>query len=74
MKKFVNFVFNIYKNSFSLLIKYLFGGGCRFNPTCSEYAREAIEKGGIIKGSILSVKRVLRCNPLGSWGEDPVKL
>ncbi|MFH1971482.1 MAG: membrane protein insertion efficiency factor YidD [Patescibacteria group bacterium] len=72
MKKIINFLINIYKNLFSSLIKSIFGGGCRYNPTCSDYARIAISKKGIIKGSMMSVNRVLRCSPFGGWGEDSV--
>lgn len=46
---------------------------CRFQPTCSEYAYDAIEKYGIIKGTRLAVWRILRCNPWGGSGWDPVK-
>ena len=46
---------------------------CRFYPTCSNYAIEAIETHGSIKGSIMAIKRILRCNPLGKYGYDPVK-
>ena len=45
---------------------------CRFTPTCSNYAIEAIECHGLIKGWILSIKRILRCNPFGGSGYDPV--
>ena len=45
---------------------------CRFHPTCSEYAYEAIEKYGIIKGGRLGAWRILRCNPLSRGGWDPV--
>lgn len=45
---------------------------CRFTPTCSEYAIEAIEKYGAFKGGFLAVKRVLRCNPFFPGGNDPV--
>ena len=45
---------------------------CRFTPTCSEYAIEAINEYGSFKGSILAIKRILRCNPLGKYGYDPV--
>ena len=45
---------------------------CRYTPTCSEYAKEAIKKYGSIKGLFLSTKRILRCNPLGGYGFDPV--
>lgn len=45
---------------------------CRFEPTCSEYAYEAIEKYGIFTGGRLALWRILRCNPFGSSGWDPV--
>jgi uncharacterized protein len=45
---------------------------CRFQPTCSEYADEAIARYGIIKGGRLAVWRILRCNPFGTGGYDPV--
>jgi len=45
---------------------------CRFYPTCSEYAAEAITKHGVLKGVLLSVWRVLRCNPYCKGGYDPV--
>jgi len=46
---------------------------CRFYPTCSQYAIEAIEKKGVIKGSLLAIWRILRCNPFSRGGYDPVK-
>lgn len=45
---------------------------CRFYPTCSNYAIEAISKYGFIKGWYLTLKRILRCNPFGGSGYDPV--
>jgi uncharacterized protein len=48
------------------------GGQCRFSPTCSRYADEAIRTHGAIKGSLLTMRRVLRCNPFGRGGLDPV--
>lgn len=45
---------------------------CKFMPTCSSYAIEAIEKYGAIKGSFLSLKRILRCHPFSKGGYDPV--
>lgn len=45
---------------------------CRFYPTCSNYAIEAINKYGFSKGWFLSIKRILRCNPFGRKGYDPV--
>ena len=45
---------------------------CRFYPTCSQYGLEAIEKYGALKGSLLAVWRILRCNPFSHGGYDPV--
>ena len=45
---------------------------CRFTPTCSQYAIEAIEKHGPVKGLYLAVRRILRCHPWGGHGYDPV--
>ena len=45
---------------------------CRFTPTCSQYAQEAIKKYGPLKGGWLSLRRILRCNPWGGSGYDPV--
>jgi uncharacterized protein len=50
----------------------LLGGHCRFEPSCSAYAEEAVRRHGAIRGSALSVWRVLRCNPFGRPGLDPV--
>ena len=46
---------------------------CKFYPTCSQYSIEAITKYGAIKGSFLSLKRILRCNPFNKGGYDPLK-
>jgi len=45
---------------------------CKFVPSCSLYARIAVEKYGVFKGSFLAVKRILRCNPFSKGGYDPV--
>lgn len=47
-------------------------GGCRFSPTCSQYTLEAIRFHGALKGMWLGAKRILRCNPWGGSGYDPV--
>jgi uncharacterized protein len=46
---------------------------CRFEPTCSEYAREAIDKYGAVKGTWLGLERILRCQPFCKGGHDPVR-
>lgn len=48
-------------------------GFCRFYPSCSQYGLEAIEKYGIIRGGVMTLWRVLRCNPWNKGGHDPVK-
>jgi uncharacterized protein len=45
---------------------------CRFTPTCSTYAVQAVEKHGPLKGGWLALKRIMRCNPWGGHGHDPV--
>jgi uncharacterized protein len=48
------------------------GGQCRFYPSCSQYAEDAIREHGVVKGSIRAAWRILRCNPFGSGGVDRV--
>jgi putative membrane protein insertion efficiency factor len=50
------------------------GPVCRFEPTCSVYAQEAIERFGAFKGSVLTLRRILRCHPFAPGGLDPVPL
>lgn len=57
---------------YRLFISPLLGPRCRFNPTCSQYGLDAIRIHGAIKGSWLTLKRVLKCHPLSAGGEDPV--
>ena len=53
-------------------ISPLLGPQCRFVPTCSQYAEEALRKHGLIKGLELSIKRISKCHPGGKTGYDPV--
>ena len=72
MNKIICFVpillIKVYKYTLSPLLP----NACRYTPTCSEYAIEALQKHGIIKGSILAAKRISSCHPLGGHGHDPV--
>ena len=54
------------------LISPLVGPCCRFHPTCSEYAKEALENHGLVMGIWLTIKRLSKCHPLGGSGFDPV--
>jgi putative membrane protein insertion efficiency factor len=57
---------------YQYIISPLLGPKCRFTPTCSQYAIEALKKYGLFEGSWLSAKRIVRCNPWGGHGHDPV--
>ena len=57
---------------YKVCISHYLGNHCRYTPTCSQYAYEAISKYGIFKGGWLALKRLLRCHPWGGSGYDPV--
>ena len=58
--------------AYQLILSPLFGPSCRFQPTCSTYAIEALKKHGVIQGLWLTIKRLVKCNPWGGQGFDPV--
>ena len=69
MKKSLIFLIKVYRK----IISALKGRPtCIYTPTCSQYAIEALEKYGFMKGSFLSIKRILRCHPFAKGGYDPV--
>ncbi|PIP27133.1 MAG: membrane protein insertion efficiency factor YidD [Candidatus Moranbacteria bacterium CG23_combo_of_CG06-09_8_20_14_all_39_10] len=51
---------------------FMSDASCRFTPSCSEYSHQSIEKYGLLKGSMLGLKRIIRCHPLSKGGFDPV--
>ncbi len=57
---------------YQLFISPYLGSNCRFNPTCSQYTLEAIEKYGVLKGIYLGFRRILKCGPWHPGGNDPV--
>ena len=57
---------------YKIILSPYIGNSCRFTPTCSTYAIEALEKHGLFKGLYLATWRILRCNPWGGSGYDPV--
>ena len=65
-------VFALPVRAYRLLLSPWVGHGCRFQPTCSAYALEALEKHGAFRGSWLALRRILRCHPWGGEGYDPV--
>ena len=62
------FIIKVYQK----LISPFLPSSCRFQPTCSHYVKEALITQGLIKGSFLGMKRILRCNPWGGSGHNPV--
>jgi len=69
IKKILIGMIRFYRNYLSGLKRY---ATCKYYPTCSQYAIEAIEKYGAIKGGFLAIYRILRCNPFSKGGYDPV--
>ena len=72
MKKILIWLIKQYQNHIS---KWLTSKNinCKFYPTCSEYTKQAIEKYGAVKGLLLGIARILRCNPFSKRGYDPLK-
>jgi hypothetical protein len=64
----------VYRWTISPAQTFLFGAGsgCRFTPTCSQYAMDAVREHGAVAGSWLAIKRICRCHPWGGCGHDPV--
>ena len=70
--KSIVFIINLVIDFYKRLISPYLPNACRFEPTCSVYMKEAIRIHGILKGTYLGVKRILRCHPWGKAGFDPV--
>ncbi|MFR8104756.1 MAG: membrane protein insertion efficiency factor YidD [Clostridia bacterium] len=72
MRKILLILIKGYQKLISPIFSF-FGIHCKYYPTCSEYTKQAIMKYGVIKGTFLGVKRILRCNPFSKGGYDPLK-
>jgi putative membrane protein insertion efficiency factor len=72
MKIILIYPFILLIRGYQLLISPLFPSTCRYDPTCSHYSIEALEKHGLFKGGWLSIKRIFSCHPWGGKGYDPV--
>lgn len=73
MKDFISRILILIIRFYQKFISPLKGPTCRFYPTCSAYSIEAIKKYGAIKGSYLSLRRILKCHPFHEGGYDPLK-
>ncbi|MCP4270182.1 MAG: membrane protein insertion efficiency factor YidD [Candidatus Brocadiaceae bacterium] len=69
----MKYLFIKFIQAYQVILSPILHPSCRFYPTCSQYAVEAIEKKGIIVGLLKGFWRILRCNPFGGSGYDPVK-
>lgn len=72
MKKVIIFPFLAIIKFYQNFISPLLPSTCRYTPTCSDYAKQSLVKHGLIKGSFISIKRIIKCNPWGGNGYDPV--
>jgi hypothetical protein len=69
----MKFLFLNFLRLYKALLSPFLPPACRFTPTCSEYAMQAVEKYGAFRGTWLGIKRILRCQPFCKGGYDPVK-
>tara|TARA_B100000678_G_C17783036_1_gene331553 strand:+ start:97 stop:363 length:267 start_codon:yes stop_codon:yes gene_type:complete len=72
IRKILNAIFIFPVKVYQWAISPLLGSNCRHEPTCSNYAIEAIKEWGPFKGMWLGIKRIIKCHPWGTYGYDPV--
>ncbi len=69
MRRILIFLIEVYQKYVSPIL----GNNCKYYPTCSEYAKQAIRKYGVFTGSFYAIKRIIKCNPFSKGGYDPLK-
>ena len=72
MKNPIKALFILFIRAYQRLISPILPPSCRFTPSCSHYGIEALQKHGLIRGSYLTINRILRCHPWSKGGHDPV--
>ncbi len=73
MKKLFLKIIKLYQKWISPYLSQILNIHCKFEPTCSEYSKQAIERYGVIRGTWKGLKRFIRCNPFSKGGYDPLK-
>ena len=74
INNFLQIIFIYFIKGYQYFVSPYFSPSCRFTPTCSEYAKQSIISFGVLKGSYLTVLRLLKCHPFGGKGYDPVPI
>ena len=73
MKKIIIKIIEFYQKNISVFLSQNLDVHCKFEPTCSEYTKQAIERYGVTKGLYKGICRILKCNPFSKGGYDPLK-
>ena len=72
IKKIVLFPILLLIKIYQTILSPILPSTCRYSPTCSEYTKQSLIKFGLIKGGLISIKRIIKCNPWGGNGYDPI--
>ncbi|MDA7708134.1 membrane protein insertion efficiency factor YidD [Flavobacteriaceae bacterium] len=72
IKKIVLYPILLLIKIYQAILSPILPSSCRYSPTCSEYTKQSLIKFGLIKGGLISIKRIIKCNPWGGNGYDPI--
>ncbi|MDA7731607.1 membrane protein insertion efficiency factor YidD [Flavobacteriaceae bacterium] len=72
IKKIVLYPILLLIKIYQTILSPILPSNCRYSPTCSEYTKQSLIKFGLIKGGLISIKRIIKCNPWGGNGYDPI--